>query len=443
MLSKDQLLANYLQSMIYQDYLDYATMGHQVSSFLTNYIPNSTIFLLTINHKKEYCTIEYAKDESLIANKIYYKNDEIYQWWSKKNAYLFELPIQSKFINSLITNDLNLLEGLYLPFYEENDLKGFFLIFSSSLSPYKENLIMLHPSLSHSFLTLFQKFSLKKRVSELEAMNNALEMSQQALHENAVNFIKIHKKLTNSLEYAKKMQYAILPSNRFMDSIFSEHFIIYEPKDIVSGDFYWCSQLDYTFLALVDCTGHGVPGAFMSMIGNTLLNEIINIKRYTDPAMILELLHKGIREVLKQDETNNSDGMDIGLCRFERNEDFQLKLTFSGAKSILFIQTQGELIRVRGNRKSIGGIHFKEKITFDNEVFDISDGDRIYLTTDGFIDAANWRRERLGIERFQRILRENMDLPMAIQKEKLTQFLSDYQKNTPQRDDITVVGVRV
>lgn len=441
-ISVENLVTAYLRHDASQENTDFQTWSETFIRFFSQYFGNAYFYLFSVNSKKEHLIVEYTNQPHCEFKIISYKDDNILTYLLKDAPTFVALPSTSSLI-SACTSHLNSLQaGIFLPLYEKNNLVGVLCIFSVSLFP-DNQIKTLYPLISHSFLRTYQLHQLKKEISKLESMNKALEASQEAMHENAINFIKLHKKLTDSLAYAKRIQQAILPSTQLLDNIFTEHFIIYLSKDIVSGDFYWCSQVDYTFLAVVDCTGHGVPGAFMSMIGHTLLNEIINTKRHTDPATILKLLHKGIKEVLKQEESNNKDGMDISICRLERNANFQLKLTFAGAKSTLFIYQNDALTKINGNRKNIGGIHYKEQMDFDNQEFDLQDGAILYLMTDGFVDTANQERARIGMERFQILLKNFANLPLALQKEKLLQYLSDYQGQAPQRDDITILAVRV
>ncbi|MBN2520793.1 MAG: GAF domain-containing protein, partial [Bacteroidales bacterium] len=205
---------------------------------------------------------------------------------------------------------------------------------------------------------------------------------------------KQNQHIKSSIEYAKTIQNSILPIEKNVGKYF-ESLIIYKPKDIVSGDFYWFTTeknkegKELVFFAVVDCTGHGVPGAFMSLIGSRLLNEIVNQKQILNPAQILEFLNIGIQLSLKQDQTDNNDGMDICLCRFERIENEKYKLLFSGAKRPLYIYKNGntQIQRIPGARKSIGGIRAKRsRLFYTNNETIISKGDIIYLTTDGFVD---------------------------------------------------------
>ena len=235
----------------------------------------------------------------------------------------------------------------------------------------------------------------------------------------------------------------MLPSKRHIDSLL-QNFILYRPKDIVSGDFYWVSKVeDAIFVAVVDCTGHGVPGAFMSMIGSRLLNEIINEKKTLETDAILEKLNSGIKKVLRQEQTDNTDGMDICLCRIEKNE-LGAEITFSGSKNSLFVyQSQkAELSRIRGDRKAIGGNYFQD-MHFTQTKISLQKGDVIYLTTDGFIDQNNKERKKYSTRRLMRYLNEIGKKVLSLQKKDLDNELDNWQGMEEQRDDITIMGVRI
>jgi len=206
-----------------------------------------------------------------------------------------------------------------------------------------------------------------------------------------------------------------LPFQNEFDKLF-ENFIIFRPKDVVSGDFYWYSEVKpdkeskdlIRFLAVVDCTGHGVPGAFMSMIGNTLLNEIVNSKKILETNKILIELDKNIKISLNQKKTGNMDGMDLCFCKFEIKEN-SYKFQFTGAKNNLyFIKKQTKKVEwLKADRKSIGGIFKKQrKIEFTTQNINFQKGDLIYLSTDGFIDQNNFERKRIGTPKLIAILDE-------------------------------------
>lgn len=256
-----------------------------------------------------------------------------------------------------------------------------------------------------------------------------------------------NKDITDSIRYSKTMQTAFLPSEKQLEDAFPEHFLLYHPRDIVSGDFYWIAdlpELNKRFLAVVDCTGHGVPGSFMSIVGSTLLNEIINIQNIHDPALILEELNQRVIETLSQGERSNDDGMDVCLCMFEHGNNGTTKVTFSGAKRDLYFVKNGEaeLQVLHGDRKLIGGRQRKEK-AFTNQVIDLSEGDMLYLSTDGLVDQHNSERKKFGTLRLKSFISQLAKLPVNEQQEVLERAFVDYKGSMEQRDDVTLVGVRM
>ncbi|NJK83922.1 MAG: SpoIIE family protein phosphatase [Saprospiraceae bacterium] len=251
----------------------------------------------------------------------------------------------------------------------------------------------LHSFLNHSFQKVFKEYQQQLEIEKLLAINDAMEASQQAMHENAEQMLRLHKQLTDSLQYAQRMQKAILPSEERMKGIFEDFFVIYQPKDIVSGDFFWCSRLDYTFVAVVDCTGHGVPGAFMSMIGYTLLKQIIVEKRMAYPPDILEQLDSEVVAALRQRDTHNRDGMDVCLCRFERQGD-TVKLSFAGAKRPLYVCQEAQWQELPATRRHIGGMQVLYQVPFEMHELYLQKGDKMLCATDGLTDISNNSREK-------------------------------------------------
>ncbi|MCS6989758.1 MAG: SpoIIE family protein phosphatase [Chloroherpetonaceae bacterium] len=255
-----------------------------------------------------------------------------------------------------------------------------------------------------------------------------------------VELAELNANITASIAYAQKIQQAILPSAEKISAAFPRHFIIYKPKDIVSGDFYWFHDLgDSRIVAVCDCTGHGVPGAFMSMIGNALLNQIVIEKGFTAPSVILEELHKSIRAALKQSDNPSvelQDGMDVCLARIESD-----KIIFAGAKRPLYAVQNDELIELKGDRYSIGGRQRETERKFAQRELPLETTTTLYLTTDGYIDQANSQRESFGSKRFKDLLKAISSLDVEEQKTKLDSELSLHQQNEAQRDDITLMGI--
>lgn len=255
------------------------------------------------------------------------------------------------------------------------------------------------------------------------------------------------REITSSIEYARRIQSAILPEDKFIDSLLPEHFIIYKPKDIVSGDFYWVDHLktgetETVYVAAVDCTGHGVPGAFMSMIGNILLNEIFNEKQIYTTSAILNELNYLVRHSLKQEtlRTDNLDGMDIAICAINRKSNM---LSYSGANRDLYILRNGELIVLDADKAPIGGIT-AEDYNFKQQEFQLISGDMVYLFSDGYVDQFGGEKgKKFLTKNFKTLLKEIYSLPVTAQKEKLETVLTQWMSSYQQVDDILVIGFRV
>ncbi len=269
--------------------------------------------------------------------------------------------------------------------------------------------------------------------------------------DNAGAYEEIHKKnedITSSIRYAKTIQQAILVSpDTLPKNIIKDYFVLYRPKDIVSGDYYWFAQLHkYSLMmATVDCTGHGVPGAFMSMIGNTLLNEIVKEKGTDDPARVLEYLHYSVRQALHQDEGVNDDGMDVCICRIDKSNE-AIKIAFAGAKRPLFYykSEKSTLCEIKGTIKSIGGAYRKREAKhFVTEYINLEENDVIYLTSDGLIDQNNPELRKFGSITFKKKLAEIGHLALGTQRLMLEEALDQHQGGAEQRDDITIIGVKI
>lgn len=222
--------------------------------------------------------------------------------------------------------------------------------------------------------------------------------------------------------------------------------MIYRPKDIVSGDFYWLTETaQHIYVAVVDCTGHGVPGAFMSLIGHTLLNDIVHHKKVLEPGEMLEHLHLDIRLALHQDEEQNDDGMDMLVCRIARAYDMVQKreVGFAGAHRPLFYVNEGEFKELKGDRKSIGGRQKEDHRRYDQHVLSLGQGDKLYLTTDGYVDQNDVNRVKLGTMHFLEVMNEIYTQPLPDQGMRLRRELDSHMQGTEQRDDITMLGLEV
>jgi serine phosphatase RsbU (regulator of sigma subunit) len=284
---------------------------------------------------------------------------------------------------------------------------------------------------------------LRQNMEELETNQEVIKKQRDTL-EKAFEELEIKNiRITDSIRYAKRIQSAILPDENIFHAYFQEHFVIFKPKDVVSGDFYWFEELgDLKFFAVVDCTGHGVPGAFMSMIGHTLLNEIINNKHIYEPNLILEQLHTSIVETLNQQQnTLLQDGMDIALCCIKQQDERDFSIKFSGAKMPLSYFSNAELVEIEGDKTSIG--QGNAMLSFQQYEFILQKGDTIYMKTDGTKDIISPKKIRFGSSRIREMLKKSAYLPLQTQKEIILSQIDEFQGNAEQRDDILIVGVKL
>lgn len=290
----------------------------------------------------------------------------------------------------------------------------------------------------------FQKNAYKEEdIVILEALAAYISIAQS----NAKSYEIIQEKnrhITDSIRYALTIQQAVLPTSDEMKRLLDDYFVIFRPKDIVSGDFYWTvNYKGKTFVAIVDCTGHGVPGGFMSMIGNTLLNEIVTMKRIFSPASILEHLHQDVRAALQQDNAKNDDGMDISIFCLDKSAEGN-KITFAGAKQSLYYSEDDQIKKLKGNRKSIGGRRSKKKDDdFTEEYIILPNNSMIYMMSDGFADQSDLKGNKIGSHTIIEHIEKINTLSVDKQKQELESLLEKHQSTAPQRDDITLLGIRL
>jgi serine phosphatase RsbU (regulator of sigma subunit) len=296
--------------------------------------------------------------------------------------------------------------------------------------------------------------SLKKNAYTFNDLNNLRSLASYVSialdNANVYNVVnQQNQHIRSSIEYAQSIQQAILPSKTLLDKYF-ENFIFFKPRDVVSGDLYWFAALnDYSCLAaVIDCTGHGVPGAFMSLICNRLLNEIIIERNIFDPKEILNELDEGIKDALRQEQTDNKDGMDVCMCRIDKKPDTgNYTITFAGAARPLYL-TKGNDCKIetlKGSRRSIGGPKSKRKelFKFTNEIVELLPGNTLYMCTDGYSDQNNKDREKYGVIRLTNFLESVCNLEIEKQSSKIEKEFLSYKGIEEQRDDITIIGIRL
>ncbi|MBN2893410.1 MAG: SpoIIE family protein phosphatase [Bacteroidales bacterium] len=279
---------------------------------------------------------------------------------------------------------------------------------------------------------------------EIESQRDELDAQRELAVEQRDEIIKQKKKVTDSIIYAKRIQNAIFPQEDLFIENFAEHFIFFRPRDIVSGDFYWIKEVgDYVLFAVADCTGHGVPGAFMSLLGISFLNEIVVRSEITQTTQVLEVLRTRIKNALKQkEESVSQDGMDIAICCFNKKTKL---LQYSGGNISLYYVSKdkpGEIQIFKADRQPIG-IYVKER-EFHQIKLQLSDGDKLYLFSDGVIDQLGGEtRSKFYIMEFRNLLSEIVDKSMAEQKETIVKNFDEWKGSLNQLDDVLVLGLRI
>ncbi len=292
-----------------------------------------------------------------------------------------------------------------------------------------------------------QKQDILQKNEELMVQKEELQVQKDAIVKQK-EIIEEHAKLiSDSIHYASSIQQSILPSTQNL-KIYFDHFIVFMPKDVVSGDFYWFSDNhpQYMFFALGDCTGHGVPGAFLSLIASYLLSSIINEKHIVDLIEIMNTLDLKFNKFMHKTTSHNIDGMDISLLRFEK--DNKKKVDFTGAKGSILVwyPSVKELKRYKAARRSIGFLsnsETKSRVKFFESTIELEEDSIIYLYSDGYVDQNNQARKRFGTLRFLKVVKENAEVPIQQQKIILIKQLEEYKEDSPQRDDITVIALRL
>ncbi|HKR07141.1 MAG TPA: response regulator [Bacteroidia bacterium] len=274
----------------------------------------------------------------------------------------------------------------------------------------------------------------KERTSEINLQKQLIEVK--------------NKDILDSIHYAKRLQQAILPSSEKIKKYLPESFILYQPKDIVSGDFYWVGNAgDLAIIVAADCTGHGVAGALMSMIGISLLNQIVNEKGITTPSLILDQLHSSVIAALKQTENDSHHAMDIAVCCFDLSganlNKEKSEIQFAGANRPLWVIRNNELETIRPDKIPIGGLYAERNKSFLNTV-QLTVNDTLYLFTDGYADQFGGEKgKKLMSKTFKEILLSIQKMNMGEQEVFLKNYFEKWKGDNEQVDDILVIGIRV
>ena len=301
-------------------------------------------------------------------------------------------------------------------------------------------------SLGHALLKMRDSLSENEKVLE----QKVIERTEQVVKQKEEIELKtkeleiLFKQVTDSIHYAKRIQEAILPPSNLVKQILPESFVLYKPKDIVSGDFYWIDKKnEWNYFAAVDCTGHGVPGAFMSIVGYNLLKDILKNTDSIEPSIIMDKMNDGVAHTLHTNTTSGKqtkDGMDMTLCAINYKT---LELQFSGAFNPLYIIRGEELIQYKADKFPVG-MFIGEKQKFTNHCIQLQKGDTIYIFSDGYADQFGGPKgKKFMAGNFRQLLSDVSKMPIEKQKTLLNQTIEEWRGNLEQVDDILIIGVKV
>ncbi len=299
--------------------------------------------------------------------------------------------------------------------------------------------------LGHALLVMRDELAESERVLEQKVIERTKEVVRQKeeIEHQSEKLEELYSDITASIRYAKRLQDSILPQRQYIDNVLPESFVLFKPKDIVSGDFYWFYEIDNKVIfAAVDCTGHGVPGAFMSLIGANSLNRIVIENGETKPSVILDELNRLSSEALNKSTEGNEvrDGMDVAICSLDK-ETYELE--YAGANNPLYVVRGNEVIQIKADKFAIASFPPYE-LRYTNHTLKLEKGDGVYIFSDGYADQFGGERgKKFMYKKFRNLLVEIKDLPAQQQRKILNQKFEEWRGIYEQVDDVLVIGVKI
>ena len=307
---------------------------------------------------------------------------------------------------------------------------------------------MISKAKKYKSTTVELKADIDRQQSQINELQNVSAQKQTEINGIVEAYDSASKDLKASIHYAERIQRAVIPQTSEFKNLFPNSFIYFSPRDIVSGDFYTCaSSPEYRIAIVADCTGHGVPGGFLSMLGMSALKDLLSkqkISKGFDPADILNSLRQfvltSLAEESEDDAATVSDGMDISLCAF--NNDFT-QIRYATANHTIYLCRNGEIEKLKGNRMPIGR-HPKQDVPFESFTFDLMKGDTVYLCSDGIQDQFGSDNDiKFTTKRLAAMLLEHSQEPLEQQKASIATIVDDWKKGRDQFDDQTLIGIRI
>jgi serine phosphatase RsbU (regulator of sigma subunit) len=287
------------------------------------------------------------------------------------------------------------------------------------------------------------EYNENKEIESILVVSNDITERKEA----ELEILSVNKKITESINYAKRIQSAIIPDTKILQNALPNSFVYYKPRDVVSGDFPWfvyAPEDGLIYVAAVDCTGHGVPGALISLIGYFILNDIVNQHHNFTSGEILDLLDQGVTKTLRQDDSASTtrDGMDIGLCKINLKTQ---ELEYSGAHRPLYFVQNGEIIEVKGDRFPIGGGQHKKRTGFTTTKLKYNQSDQIYIFSDGLPDQFGGAENSLmkySPRKLRDVILENQNLNMNEMYNTIDHSFESWKGNHKQTDDVLLLGIK-
>ncbi|KOY85995.1 hypothetical protein AD998_07420 [bacterium 336/3] len=455
LLKRNQLDSAYV---LYKDYLKYAYIYRDWGIVVAGHIKMANYFIETDQLVEAQAHLDTAQQTLYIKKSQINLYNSLLSLNSQKNLYQslsnlkqkekkFEEAISyqnsfitlndsiSRIVNAqqleILSADLNVKQELYEKKGFENNIKQKETIIFASLITTALSLILVALILGNRHKIQRQGLLLKKKSEEVALMNEMLENQ--------------HQDIMDSILYAERIQKAFLPYPKRLNKFLQDYFILYKPRNVVSGDFYYIiEKKDLIFMITADCTGHGVPGALMSMLGVILLDNIIQERGIQSPSKIIEMLDKGIIQALHQKEGETQDGMDISICVWDRSQN---TLKIAGAKSFIILIENEDFQEIVTDKFSVGGDNSRynhDIKTFTEIEKQVTPNTMLYMFSDGYADQFSYiSRKKLGRKRMYEAFKQIHKLPTQTQKEYLDNMLKDWQRTEEQIDDIMVLGIHL